>query len=216
MKIMGSDATSVPAKIVYIPEGVHTITPTVDGKPKTITVSLPAHRGSEIAAKLNSELERRQSENVRPIIDFDHRHSGPAAGIPKSFSYESGVGLILEVDWSQAGRSAVEGRDYSYFSPEFLLGTDGTPEGIPSRGPVGALVNSPAFRSIPRIAAADNDFGITDSALESVASLFAEEEKSASERQCHIEAAGRSVASENASLSGLDLVSKIFAAEILP
>lgn len=49
-----------------------------------------------------------------------------------------------------------ESLKYSYFSPEFYLGEDGMPADLPERGPLGALVNEPAFRSIPRIAASDS------------------------------------------------------------
>ncbi len=145
----------IPDEIVYIPEGVHQITPSVNGKPKTITVTLDPKRGSTIAAAFQKSLELRLADNVRPIIDFDHKSSGPAAGIPKSFRYEAGKGIMLAVDWTRAGREAIEGRDFSYSSPTFLLDDDGSPFGLPERGPIAALVNHPAFRGIQRIAAAD-------------------------------------------------------------
>ncbi|MBK1884395.1 hypothetical protein JIN85_18400 [Luteolibacter pohnpeiensis] len=153
--IQGADGGFAPSEIVYIPEGEHAIRPTVDGKPGDVVVRLSPQRGHEVAAAFQRDLSRRQGENVRPILDFDHRASGAAAGLPKSFSYRPGVGIVLAVDWTNAGRVAVEGRDYSYFSPEFLLDEDGTPAGLPSRGSIGSLVNNPAFRSMPRIAAAD-------------------------------------------------------------
>lgn len=118
----------------------------------------------EIRKRLIMELDakgderiRIAEENVRPIIDFDHKHSGPAAAIPTAFRYEEGKGIVLALDWTRAGREAIEGKDFSYFSPEFLINDDGTPGGLPSRGPLGALVNNPAFREIPRIAASDSD-----------------------------------------------------------
>jgi phage I-like protein len=147
--------SSAPAEIVYIPEGDHAITPTIDGKPGKVTVSLPPSRGAAIAAKLQRDLVSRNSENVRPILDFDHRGSGSAAAIPGAFSYRPGIGIVLAIDWTNAGRSAIEGRDFSYFSPTFLLDDDGTPGGLPTRGPIGSLVNNPAFRQMPRIAASD-------------------------------------------------------------
>ncbi|MBK1884764.1 hypothetical protein JIN85_20295, partial [Luteolibacter pohnpeiensis] len=146
---------AVPTEIVYIPEGEHAIHPTVDGKPKEITVKVPPQRGAAIAASLQADLSRRLADNVRPIIDFDHKHRGPAAGIPASFRYEAGKGIVMALDWTRAGREAIEGKDFSYFSPEFLLNEDGTPGGLPSRGPLGTLCNNPAFRTIPRIAASD-------------------------------------------------------------
>lgn len=147
---------TAPAEFVYIPEGTSEIRPMVNGKPadQGVRVSVPAHRGPEIAARLQSDLADRQRQNVRPWVDFQHEN-GRSAGNPTGFRYEPGRGVILGMDWSSAGRSAVEGKDFGYFSPRFDLGDDGEPAGLPKRGPVGGLVNEPAFRGIPAIAAKD-------------------------------------------------------------
>ena len=150
-KITDSDE---PSAIVYIPEGVHNIRPTVGGKAQEITIKMEASQGDKIAAAFQAQLEKIQAENVRPFLDFDHKE-GPASGLPKRFFYEKGRGLMLEVEWTGKGREAIKGKDYSYFSPTFYKDENGTPAGIPERGPLGALVNSPAFRDIPRIAASD-------------------------------------------------------------
>ena len=143
-----------PKSIVYIPEGIHTIRPTVGGSPETITVKMEPDQGEKIAAAFQTQLDSMLSQNVRPFMDFDHKE-GPASGLPKRFSYEKGKGLMLEVEWTGKGRKAIKGKDYSYFSPTFYKGEDGVPSGIPERGPLGSLVNSPAFRDIPRIAASE-------------------------------------------------------------
>jgi phage I-like protein len=148
---------TVPVEIVYLPEGEHSIHPKVNGKPEKVTVKVPKSKGVAIAAALQADLVKRQGDNVRPIIDFDHKHSGPAAAIPSSFRYEEGKGIVMALDWTRAGREAIEGKDFSYFSPEFLMNDDGTPGGLPARGPLGSLVNNPAFREIPRIAASDSE-----------------------------------------------------------
>lgn len=144
----------IPAEIVYLPEGEHRITPYVNGKAESVTVNVPPARGAEIAASLQGALDRRQKANVRPWFDFEHK-AGAASALPKSFRYEAGKGIIAAVEWTNAGRAAVEGKDFSYFSPVFYLGEGGVPEGLPERGPLGGLVNEPAFREIPRIAASD-------------------------------------------------------------
>jgi hypothetical protein len=143
-----------PDEIVYLPEGEHQITATVDGKPKTIKVNVPASKGPEITARLQSALSQRHSSNVRPHFAFQHQ-TGAASGIPQSFRYEPGVGIMCSVDWSGSGAAAISNKDFSYFSPVFLLGDDGTPDSLPEKGELGSLVNEPAFRSMPRIAAAD-------------------------------------------------------------
>jgi len=150
-------SADVPDEVVWIPDGKHTITPSVNGKPKQVVITIPEGKGNQIAAKLETDLQRRLSENVLPIIAFDHATTGPKAGTPKSFRYEQGKGILLTVDWSSAGRNAVSGRDFSYFSPAFLIDDNGVPSGIPARGEIGSLVNNPAFREIPRISASDHE-----------------------------------------------------------
>ena len=158
MKVEASfnQAVELKTSIVFIPEGEHSITPSVDGKPGAIVSKVAANRGEVIVEALNKSLKKRLSKNVRPIIDFDHADTGPAAAIPTKFTYEQGVGVMLELDWTDAGTSAIEGRNYSYFSPVFNMDRNtGEPVGLASSGPVGALVNDPAFREIKRIAAAN-------------------------------------------------------------
>lgn len=145
-----------PREIVYLPEGRHDITPRVNGVARKITVIVPPEKGEAIAASLQSSLDERSAQNVRPWFDFEHKH-GAASAIPSGFRYEPGKGIMAAVEWTDGGRRAVEGRDFSYFSPEFLIDGQGLPCGLPERGPLGGLVNEPAFRDIPRIAAMQAD-----------------------------------------------------------
>jgi hypothetical protein len=139
---------SEAGSIVFLPEGTHQITASVGGKPKTLTVTVD----DRVLASFADDLARRMESNVRPFAGFDHK-PGAASFIPQAFRYEPGVGLMLDVDWTSAGRAAIEGRDYSYFSPTFLVSKDGIPTGLTTRGEIGSLVNDPAFEEIPRIAA---------------------------------------------------------------
>ena len=136
--------------IVFMPEGKHSITASVDGRAKTVDVEVD----SRVLASFQEDLEKRKESNVRPFAGFDHK-TGAASFIPLEFRYEDGVGLVLDIEWTKAGREAVEGKDYSYFSPSFLM-KDGIPLGLPKRGEVGSLVNDPAFEDIPRSAASNN------------------------------------------------------------
>ena len=171
-----------PAEILFLPEGDHEITPTVDGKPKTIRVKVPAARGNEIAARLQAALAERHAGQVRPHLAFQHQ-TGAASGIPKSFRYEAGKGVMCSVEWSGSGAAAIRNKDFSYFSPVFLIGDDGTPESLPAKGELGSLVNEPAFRNIGLIAAGDAGAGddrfYRDLAAATAGELASEEEAKA-------------------------------------
>jgi hypothetical protein len=156
-----SEVASLESCIVYLPEGKHRISATVGGKPKTVDVEIDSRIGAAFAEDLTKRLEK----NIRPFAGFDHE-SGPASFIPIEFRYEEGVGLMLDVEWTEAGRKAIEGRDYSYFSPTFLVSSNGIPTGLAPRGEIGSLVNDPAFEEIPRIAAAYNPTTMIDQLIE--------------------------------------------------
>jgi phage I-like protein len=157
MKVTASFSAPVDSgsQIMYIPEGTHDINPTVDGKPGSVISKVPAERGEEIAATLNKSLEKRKAKNVRAHFDFDHSAvGGPASALPQSFSYVQGRGIMVDVKWTNAGEEAVKGGDYGYLSPVYLMSKNtGEPIGLPSSGPIGALVNDPAFRETELIAA---------------------------------------------------------------
>jgi len=146
-----------PGEIVYIPVGSSKINATVSGKPGEITVNVPAEKGASIAASLQAALTKRLESTVRPRLAFDHSKTGPASGHPSAFSFDPARGIILATDWSTSGRAAIEGGDYGYFSPTFLIDDDGTPSGLPDKGEIGSLVDEPAFRAIGLIAASDTD-----------------------------------------------------------
>ena len=156
MKVQANFSTlaDIKTRIMYIPEGSHGINPTVDGKPGSIVSKVSAERGEAIVEALNKSLGKRHAKNVRPIIDFDHKDSGPAAALPTAFVYEEGKGVMMDVEWTATGTASIEGKDYSYFSPVYNMDRNtGEPIGLPSSGPIGALVNDPAFREIEKIAA---------------------------------------------------------------
>src|SRR5258708_906382 len=134
--------------MMYFPAGDAKISASVGGEAKEVEVRVDA----ETALLLQNDLEQRLQGNVRPIIDFNHQ-LGAAAALPKRFEWVEGEGVFLELDWTRAGKYAVEGKDYSFFSPTFLLDPEGCPVGLPPEGAIGALTNDPAFRTIKRIAA---------------------------------------------------------------
>jgi phage I-like protein len=140
-----------PDEFVFLPEGRHVLRP--QSHPKGIMVNLPADEGEAVAAVFNEALAKRG--NVKAWCDFEHTRRHPVSCYPIGFRYEAGTGIVATVEWSKSGREAVEGRDARFFSPEFFIGKNGVPTGLPERGPVGALCTEPAFREIPAIAASD-------------------------------------------------------------
>lgn len=144
-----------PDEIVYIPVGASNINATISGKPGSMTINVPTEKGAAIAAALQASLDSRLASTVRPRLAFDHAKGGPASGHPESFSFDPARGIILKTAWSNSGRAAIEGGDYGYFSPTFLVDDNGAPVGLPDKGEIGSLVDEPAFRGIGLIAAAD-------------------------------------------------------------
>src|SRR4029077_9725945 len=141
-----------PAEIIYFPKGDWRIKPVVNGKAKEVSVKVD----ESVASVLQADLNRRLKDTVRPYAAFDHK-PGAASFLPKQFKWDDSKGVVLEVDWTQAGKDAVAGRNYSYFSPTFLLSDKGQVAGLPSTGEIGSLTNNPAFREIQKIAASADD-----------------------------------------------------------
>lgn len=155
--IMNSIVTTVPENggkapdsILWMPEGEHDISANVNGAPKKIKVILDKDclplLQADLAAKLNKE--------VKPVGYYMHKE-GAASYNPVSFEWEDGKGVILKLDWTSGGRASVEGRDYAYHSPKFIVdqGTRRVVGLVPESPEVGSLVNNPAFESIERISA---------------------------------------------------------------
>lgn len=144
--------TEPQPSLEWMPAGRHEIQASVNGKPTRITVNV----SESLIPILNEQLTRRLSQAEarqasRPFTDFDHEGKA-ASAIPKRFYWDNGI--RCEVEWTQAGRNALSGGDYSYFSPEFLIDAkSGAIRGIPEFGPIGALVNTPAFQTIERVSA---------------------------------------------------------------
>lgn len=137
-----------------MPAGTSVIHASVNGKPGTREVHVDASTAERLQRDLVEKLEAAATgKKARPCGLFDHK-DGRACLLPKRFYWDDAKGVMLEADWTQAGKAAVEGRDYSYWSPCFRLGRDGRVVGLTGGVEVGSLVNNPAFETIARIAAA--------------------------------------------------------------
>ncbi|MBU98250.1 MAG: hypothetical protein CL429_04060 [Acidimicrobiaceae bacterium] len=143
------NGTEPKRSIVYLPEGEHEISATVNGKPANRTVKVE----SGIEKTYQSDLDRLKKENVPPFIDYLHE-GGRAAGHPESFTWEQGRGLVLNVRWTESAKQVIASKELQFFSPEFLLSEDGEPLGLhPTHKAIGGLVSDPAFTSMESIAA---------------------------------------------------------------
>lgn len=145
---------SAPDEIIYIPAGTHEVMPAKGGGKSAIRIT-PTEA---LAAKLNQDLQDAVNQSLagqmsRPFVDFEHE-AGRAAALPLEFYWDADRGIMLKLEWTPAGRSAIEGKEFSYFSPE--VDTHAATRqiiGLRQPGPVGGLVNLPAFQRIGTIAA---------------------------------------------------------------
>lgn len=142
-----------PDSIVFFPAGKHEISASKNGKPAKVSVEITAEIADLLDAQLKDALKGAENGTAsRPFVDFEHT-GGRAAALPKAFRWEASLGVMVDLEWTPAGRAAVEGKEFSYFSPEWLM--DGSKiTGLSQPGPIGGLVNTPAFQTIGKIAAA--------------------------------------------------------------
>lgn len=141
-----------------MPAGQHSICATVNGKPGRRLVTVDREACDRLQADLSEHLRASAAgEKARPMLMFDHT-AGNAAAKPLGFEWDDERGILLRVEWTKAGRDAVEGGNYGYVSPAFRL-AKGTGEilGLAGGVEVGSLVNDPAFERNECIAAARAD-----------------------------------------------------------
>lgn len=137
-------------EIVFLPVGIHSITPVSGGIGKPIKVLVNSDAAYEMEAQ-REEISARTGKRV--YFDFNHE-DGPASFWPTSFHWRSGEGVVAKGEWSASGKRAVEGKDFRAFSPVFhvddkhknpahVVCCDG------ARPNMGGLVNDPAFSGLP-------------------------------------------------------------------
>jgi phage I-like protein len=155
-----AEGSALPADIQYMPPGRHSIRASQGGKPVSVEVAVSASTAavlqSFLAAKLSAAAEGRED---RPFFDFNHEDR-EASAWPTEFYWagddpQTG-GVRARVEWSDAGKRAVEGRTFRRFSPTFHLDAAGQVTG--SEINMGGLVNRAAFKRIaPLFASAPED-----------------------------------------------------------
>jgi hypothetical protein len=137
-------------ELVFLPVGLHAITPVSGGIGKPIKVLVNADTAGAM------ESQRRKIEaatDKRVYFDFNHE-DGRASFWPSSFVWRDSEGVVAKGEWSESGRKAVEGKDFRAFSPVFHVDDK---RKDPARvvccdkaSPnMGGLVNDPAFSDLP-------------------------------------------------------------------
>lgn len=152
---LSENGGKAPEAVPYMPAGLNEICCTVNGRAGKRTVMVDAAACERLNADLQEQIKAHQAGGrARPVILFDHK-AGAAAAVPTGFEWDEKRGILLKVDWTQAGREAVEGGNYGYISPAFRLAPNSESiTGLQDGVEVGSLVNDPAFTRNECIAAA--------------------------------------------------------------
>ena len=146
---------------IYLPAGEHTIEATVNGKAEQVVVVVD----ESAATVLQADLLARLATNVEPALDYNHE-GGRASGWPKGFRWVSGVGVVCDIEWTVTAREAIRAGEWRYFSPEFRYDRRTRKVlGLRATGPLGGLVNDPAFRAMPAVQARQHNFPATEPEL---------------------------------------------------
>lgn len=143
-----------------MPPGTHKINASKNGEPAALTVKVHA----ATAALLQQQLQEIRSRAAAgqedlPYLDFNHDDREASARV-LAFSWggEDPVtgGIRAKVEWTGAGKRALEDKAYRRFSPSFFANADGEITGAPLN--LGGLVNRAAFKTIqPIVAGAAGD-----------------------------------------------------------
>lgn len=155
-QIVPAAGGKAPEWIMWMPGGRHEVScgeVQTDGTVEPVTETVQVSAAD--ATRLNAQLRRLLQANAVPFLDYDHA-GGEASGWPQEFrwfeaDHDVPAGIYVRVEWSERGGRLVAGRGYRYFSPEWVMDDKGRVH-LPQSGPLGGLVNNPAFRAIRRIA----------------------------------------------------------------
>jgi hypothetical protein len=136
-------------EILFLPTGVHGITPVAGGIGRPIKVKV----GYKTAQVIEEQRAKLHAQGKRPYFDFNH-HDDRASFWPKSFIWRQGDGVVALGEWTATGRQAVEGKDYRAFSPVFHVDNKrADPAEVVCKDQadpnMGGLVNNPAFKDLP-------------------------------------------------------------------
>src|SRR5258707_5271609 len=146
-------------EILFLPIGLHAITPVSGGIGRAIKVKVDA----QSATVIQQQHAALMASGKKPYFDFNH-DDNKAAFWPTDFVWRAGEGVIARGEWSAAGKRSVEGKDYRAFSPVFHVDNKRSDPAMvvckETADPnMGGLVNNPAFKDLPLWAKNDESPG---------------------------------------------------------
>jgi hypothetical protein len=149
--------------IQYMPAGLHTITPSQNGRAVTVTVLVDAASADTMEEERQALVARGKS----PYFSITHEDD-VAAFRPNRFSWATrpdasgklSEGVWADGEWTASGKAARDGKDFKYFSPTFFVSNvQDNPATIVCNAMAGAcmgsVVNDPAFDKISPLFAKD-------------------------------------------------------------
>lgn len=141
-----SDVDAGQSLMMWMPGGTHDISLFQGDKPVARRVTVNQDSAKAAQASLEKFLK---AGGPRPFFDFNHMEA-EASAWPQEFTWcEFPVpGVYARVEWTGAGKRAVDGKVFRAFSPAFYA-DKATPSAI-TGAPIcmGGLVNIPAFKKI--------------------------------------------------------------------
>lgn len=146
----------LPSEIQWMPPGRHTISPMMEGKSATVTLTVDASLATQ-AAQAFAELRTRAAagQGDVPFLDFAHQDGESAAEVLDLYWAGDDPrlgGIRAKVRWTSAGEAALKGRNYRRFSPQWLVDREtGQFAGLSEN--LGGLVNRAAFQTIQPVVA---------------------------------------------------------------
>jgi hypothetical protein len=133
-----------------MPPGRHRIHASRNGEPVSLEITVDATTAATLNGWLQAQLAKAaDGSEDRPFFDFNHEDR-EAAAWPTAFTWAGDDpvtgGVRAKVEWSGAGKAAIEQKTFRRFSPTFIPDTRGRVIG--SETNMGGLVNRAAFKSI--------------------------------------------------------------------
>jgi len=147
-----------PSELQYMPPGTHRINASRSGKPVSLDIKVDASTAETLNAFLQAQLAKAtEGKDDRPFFDFNHEDR-EAAAWPTEFYWAGDDlktgGVRAKIEWSGAGKTAVQDKTFRRFSPTFIPDNEG--KVIGSETNMGGLVNRAAFKSIQPLFAKGN------------------------------------------------------------